>query len=149
MNENQKKIYEISEAIFGNDDYSSELYYQVMCKKCKNLDKYFEQFNLDNPLDRITVAQEWMNFDIVERELQRLNLSEYQKSKIAILNKHNGSLFETLNIKILEPKYAFLDNILDFITIYFKPIFNKIFHTNNNACNAFLLSIFNLLHPLN
>ncbi len=116
MSVNRDLVQLINKEIWDNDDYENEMYYEIMCKKCNNLDYYFERHKVINPLDKIYIAQEWMDFEIVKRELSTLSLTEYQKNKLEELKSKNNAWFETLNIEILDEKYSFLDKYLDFLT---------------------------------
>ena len=39
-------IEKINDEIYDNDDYYNEEYYQVLCKKAKNLQQYISKYNI-------------------------------------------------------------------------------------------------------
>ena len=41
-------IEKINDEIYDNDDFYNEEYYQVLCKKAKNLQQYISKYNPNN-----------------------------------------------------------------------------------------------------
>ena len=71
-------IEKINDEIYDNDDFYNEEYYQVLCKKAKNLQQYISKYNITDPLTKVILGQEWMDYDLVKEELQKISLSESQ-----------------------------------------------------------------------
>lgn len=108
-------IKKIDEEIFYNDDYINEQYYQVLCKKCENLQHYISKYNVIDPLTKVLLGQEWMDYDLVKSEIVKLPLTETQFKRFEKIKSNNNSWYETLNPILLDDKYSFLGKYIDFI----------------------------------
>lgn len=60
-------IEKINDEIYDNDDFYNEEYYQVLCKKAKNLQQYISKYNITDPLTKVILGQEWMDYDLVKK----------------------------------------------------------------------------------
>lgn len=114
MNERQIKINKIIQNIIKNEKEYVEEYYGAIFYVYKDIDKYLEQF--DDINDKIYLAQWCNNFSKVQELINSLTLTDYQKNKYFILKSKNDEVDETINFRILDEKYSFLDNIMDMIT---------------------------------
>ena len=108
-----KKIYD---EIWFKNDFICEMYYQVMCNKCNNLEYYFEKYNVTDLKTRIFLAQSWGRDDIARIEFSKLELDNYQKQLFNDIYSVNQSCYETLNPELLNSKYEFLNSSLEFIS---------------------------------
>lgn len=109
-------IKKINDEIYDNDDFYNEEYYQVLCKKTKNLQQYISKYNITDPLTKVILGQEWMDYDLVKEELQKISLSESQFKRFEKIKSNNNAWYETMNPLMLDDKYSFLDKYMDFIT---------------------------------
>lgn len=114
MSEQQLKMSKILHDIIHNENEFVEEYYGVGVNVYKDIDKYLEQ--LDDINDKIFLAQWCNNFSKVQELIGNLKLSDYQMKKYIILKNKNSEINETINFKILDEKYSFLDNMMDMIT---------------------------------
>ena len=115
MKADYELIKKINEEIFDNDDYINEQYYQVLCKKCENLQHYISKYNVIDPLTKVLLGQEWMDYDLVKSEIVKLPLTETQFKRFEKIKSNNNSWYETLNPILLDDKYSFLEKYIDFI----------------------------------
>lgn len=102
--------------INSNDDFVIRNYYQSCFRVCEQLEKYFEKYNVVNPIDKIFLAQYWGRFDISKYEFNNVEMDDYQKSTLKKITNVNEIWYETLNPKILSKKYAFLEEKIEFIS---------------------------------
>ena len=72
--------------------------------------------NLLDVKDKIFIAQWCHNFEMIEYFIESLNLDEQSKSKYLKLKDNNEDIDETINFRILDKKYDFLNDISDMIT---------------------------------
>ena len=114
MNERQIKINKIIQNIVKNEKEELVDYYGVKIFVYKNIDAYLEQ--LSDIKDKIYLAQWCNNFSKVQELINSLTLTDYQKNKYFILKSKNDEIDETINFRILDEKYSFLDNIMDMLT---------------------------------
>ena len=49
-------IEKINDEIYDNDDYYNEEYYQVLCKKAKNLQQYISKYNIVTTIRNIGIT---------------------------------------------------------------------------------------------
>ena len=82
-------IEKINDEIYDNDDFYNEEYYQVLCKKAKNLQQYISKYNITDPLTKVILGQEWMDYDLVKEELQKISLSESQFKRFKKIKSNN------------------------------------------------------------
>lgn len=129
-------IEKINDEIYDNDDYYNEEYYQVLCKKAKNLQQYISKYNITDPLTKVILGQEWMDYDLVKEELQKISLSESQFKRFEKIKSNNNAWYETMNPLMLDDKYSFLDKYMDFITTDIR-IQQLILSLDDNSLNLF------------
>lgn len=129
-------IKKINDEIYDNDDYYNEEYYQVLCKKTKNLQQYISKYNITDPLTKVILGQEWMDYDLVKEELQKISLSESQFKRFEKIKSNNNAWYETMNPLMLDDKYSFLDKYMDFITTDIR-IQQLILSLDDNSLNLF------------
>lgn len=114
MTERQQKILELKEQIYRDVEEEDIYYYNIPSQGYKNIEDYLLQ--LDNPIDRLTLAQCCLSFENVKKIISKIQLDEYQTKKYELLKGKNIEVDDTINFDILSPKYEFLDDILDSIT---------------------------------
>jgi len=108
-------IKKINDEILYNDDYIYEQYYHIMCHKCNNLQHYISKYNVTDPLSKVLLGQEWMDYDLVKSEIVKVPLTETQLKRLEIIKSNNSSWYETLNPILLDDKYSFLEKYIDII----------------------------------
>ncbi len=115
MNERQQKLGDILEEISSLEEANVIQYYGILLTSYSDeiIDKY--AVRLDNIYDKIFLAQWCNNLKKVNELVGEVHLSDYQKQKYEKLRRSNIDLNETINFRILDEKYAFLDGILDMI----------------------------------
>lgn len=129
-------IKKINDEIYDNDDFYNEEYYQVLCKKTKNLQQYISKYNIIDPLTKVILGQEWMDYDLVKEELQKISLSESQFKRFEKIKSNNNAWYETMNPLMLDDKYSFLDKYMDFITTDIRTQ-QLILSLDDNSLNLF------------
>lgn len=129
-------IEKINDEIYDNDDFYNEEYYQVLCKKAKNLQQYISKYNITDPLTKVILGQEWMDYDLVKEELQKISLSESQFKRFKKIKSNNNAWYETMNPLMLDDKYSFLDKYMDFIITDIR-IQQLILSLDDNSLNLF------------
>lgn len=129
-------INKINDEIYDNDDFYNEEYYQVLCKKTKNLQQYISKYNITDPLTKVILGQEWMDYDLVKEELQKISLSESQFKRFEKIKSNNNAWYETMNPLMLDDKYSFLDKYMDFITTDIRTQ-QLILSLDDNSLNLF------------
>lgn len=129
-------IKKINDEIYDNDDFYNEEYYQVLCKKAKNLQQYISKYNITDPLTKVILGQEWMDYDLVKEELQKISLSESQFKRFEKIKSNNDAWDETMNPLMLDDKYSFLDKYMDFITTDIRTQ-QLILSLDDNSLNIF------------
>lgn len=75
--------------INSNDDFVIRNYYQSCFRVCEQLEKYFEKYNVVNPIDKIFLAQYWGRFDISKYEFNNVEMDDYQKSTLKKITNVN------------------------------------------------------------
>lgn len=129
-------IKKINDEIYDNDDFYNEEYYQVLCEKTKNLQQYISKYNITDPLTKVILGQEWMDYDLVKEELQKISLSESQFKRFEKIKSNNNAWYETMNPLMLDDKYSFLDKYMDFITTDIRTQ-QLILSLDDNSLNLF------------
>ena len=129
-------IEKINDEIYDKDDFYNEEYYQVLCKKAKNLQQYISKYNITDPLTKVILGQEWMDYDLVKEELKKISLSESQFKRFKKIKSNNNDWYETMNPLMLDDKYSFLDKYMDFITTDIR-IQQLILSLDDNSLNLF------------
>lgn len=110
---NQDLLNDIKREMIYSDDYVYEEYYGVMISVYNNIDKYLER--VPDLRDKISIAQFGKNYSLAQELISSYPLSKKQKDKYNKLKEHNIDLDETINLRILDDKYSFLDGMLDMI----------------------------------
>lgn len=100
------------EMIFSDEDIVEE-YYGEQISVFKDIDKYL--IKIPDIYDKIHIAQFANNYQKINELIASLQLSPEIKEKYNSLLKNNIDLNETIDIRILSPKYDFLNDILDMI----------------------------------
>ena len=114
MNESQLKMSKVLSDIINNVPYELYNYRGVLKTIYKQIDKYIAMF--DDVVEKIYVAQWAGNYELVQKLKLFLSLNDYEYNKYLKLKANNDDLDETINFKILDQKYSFLDKMLDMIT---------------------------------
>ena len=114
MNESQLKMSKVLSDIINNVPYELYNYRGVLKTIYKQIDKYIAMF--DDVAEKIYVAQWAGNYELVQKLKLFLSLNDYEYNKYLKLKANNDDLDETINFKILDQKYSFLDKMLDMIT---------------------------------
>lgn len=115
MKADYELIKKINDEIYANDDFYNEEYYQVSCKKSDNLQQYISKYNITDPLTKVLLGQNWMDYDLVKSEIVKLPLTKIQFKRFEKIKSNNDSWYETLNPVLLDDKYSFLEKYMDFI----------------------------------
>jgi len=115
MTENQLKISYIKHQIKINEEEELVDFYGIILPKYDDnvVEKYTSM--LDNINDKIYLSQWCRNYNKTNEFINSIELSDYQKEKYDKLKQNNKDINETINFKILDEKYSFLDKILDLI----------------------------------
>ena len=106
-------IIRINDEIWAKDDFDCESYYDVMCNKCKNLEYYFEKYNVTNSEMKIILAQKWGREDLAKIEFDKIELDDYQKDTITVYVQ--GEVVEEK--KVVLDKYSTIEDALRFIEL--------------------------------
>lgn len=72
---------------------------------------------IEDKYDKISLAQLFQYDDYVEKQISSIKLNDSQLQKYNKLLSINSELNRTINLKILDSKYDFLEPILDLLTI--------------------------------
>lgn len=113
MDERQMRVGLLLQDIMVNEEEDILDYYGTAVVIYKNLDKYLDRIN--SLYDKIFITQKCNDINKTRKLISRLQLGEYEKAKYEALKRNNIELDETLNFRLLNPRYAFLDDILDMI----------------------------------
>ena len=113
MNIDQKLLNELKREMIYSDEDTIEEYYGVQINVYKNLDKYL--MRVISQYDKISLAQWANNYEKVNELIAQIQLPEEQRKKYNRLLLNNADLNETIDLRILMPKYDFLNDILDMI----------------------------------
>lgn len=113
MNKQQQLISDIKNEIIKKEEKKVTKLYGEPIYKYENIDKYLDK--LHNPNNKIHLAQWSNNFEYIPNLIKELTLDEYELTKYNKLYKINNELNQTINFNILDKKYEFLDDIIDYI----------------------------------
>lgn len=111
MTEEMRRLERIIEEIWKNEKEEITEYYGVQISTYRHIDTYLEQ--LPSIEEKIWLAQRCNNKEKIAELTSQIQLDEYQTKLYEKLKEHNIELDETLNFKLLNPKYEFLGNLLD------------------------------------
>ncbi len=110
---NQDLLNDIKRAMINSGEESIEEYYGVQASVYKDIEKYLSE--IPDIYDKIHIAQYANNFKKVNELIFSLQLDDETKAKYNSLLQNNADLNETIDIRVLLPKYSFLSDILDMI----------------------------------
>lgn len=114
MNIDQELLNQIKrDMIYSHEDIVEE-YYGIQINVHKDIDKYLEM--IPNIYDKILLAQWANNYNKVNELISLVELDDDINTKYYDLQKNNIDLNETIDLRILSPKYDFLNDMLDMIT---------------------------------
>lgn len=111
MTEEMRRLERIIEEIWENEKEEVTEYYGIQIPTYRHIDTYLEQ--LPSIEEKIWLAQRCNNKEKIAELTSQIQLDEYQTKLYEKLKEHNIELDETLNFKLLNPKYEFLGNLLD------------------------------------
>lgn len=111
MTEEMRRLERIIQEIWKNEKEEITEYYGVQISTYRHIDIYLEQ--LPSIEEKIWLAQRCNNKEKIAELTSQIQLDEYQTKLYEKLKEHNIELDETLNFKLLNPKYEFLGNLLD------------------------------------
>jgi len=114
MDEKAKMLSDLKDEIYENCDEDIVDYYGTYTFKFNDIDAYLDR--IDNIYDKISLAQWANNMEKVEELVQKLDLEEAKQQKYLKLKEKNIEIDRTLNFKILDSKYNFLNDMLDYFT---------------------------------
>jgi len=113
MNQEQQLLNDIKLEMNKNLDRETVEYYGVYYDFYPNIDEYLDR--IPNEKDKIVLAQ-WSNNRTKTNELiSKLKINEFEMEKYMKLKSNNADINETLNFKLLDSKYDFLNDILDML----------------------------------
>lgn len=101
-----------NEMIVSNED-SVEEYYGIQISVYKDIDKYLSK--VPDVYDKIHIAQYANNYKKVNELISSLQLDDETQAKYSNLLENNADLNETIDIRVLSPRYDFLNDMLDMI----------------------------------
>lgn len=113
MNINQELLNELKIELIYSDDDVIEEYYGIQINIYKDIDKYLDK--LSNIYDKIALVQWANNYEKANQLISSIQMSEEQKIKYNKLLSNNADLNETIDLRLLMPKYDFLNDMLDMI----------------------------------
>ena len=111
MTEEMRRLERIILEIWKNEKEEVTEYYGIQIPTYRHIDTYLEQ--LSSIEEKIWLAQRCNNKEKIAELTSQIQLDEYQTKLYEKLKEHNIELDETLNFKLLNPKYEFLGNLLD------------------------------------
>ena len=111
MTEEMRRLERIILEIWENEKEEITEYYGIQIPTYRHIDTYLEQ--LPSIEEKIWLAQRCNNKEKIAELTSQIQLDEYQTKLYEKLKEHNIELDETLNFKLLNPKYEFLGNLLD------------------------------------
>lgn len=111
MTEEMRRLERIILEIWENEKEEITEYYGIQISTYRHIDTYLEQ--LSSIEEKIWLAQRCNNKEKIAELTSQIQLDEYQTKLYEKLKEHNIELDETLNFKLLNPKYEFLGNLLD------------------------------------
>lgn len=113
MNQEQILLSDIKLEMNKTLDRETVKYYGVYYDFYPNIDEYLDR--IPNDKDKILLAQ-WSNNKSKTNELiSKLKINEQEMKKYMKLRNNNIDINETLNFKMLESKYDFLNDILEML----------------------------------
>lgn len=110
---NQDLLNDIKKEMIYSDEESVEEYYGIQISVYKDIDKYLSK--IPDVYDKIHIAQYANNYKKVNELISSLQLDEETQAKYNSLLQNNADLNETIDIRVLLPKYSFLTDMLDMI----------------------------------
>ena len=110
---NQDLLNDIKREIIYSDEESVEEYYGVQINVYKDIDKYLSK--IPDIYDKIHIAQYANNYKKANELISSLQLDDETKAKYSSLLQNNADLNETIDIRVLLPKYSFLNDMIDMI----------------------------------
>ena len=110
---NQDLLNDIKREIIYSDEESVEEYYGVQINVYKDIDKYLSK--IPDVYDKIHIAQYANNYKKANELISSLQLDDETKAKYSSLLQNNADLNETIDIRVLLPKYSFLNDMIDMI----------------------------------
>lgn len=110
---NQDLLNHIKTAIIYSNEGSCEVYYGILIDVYENIDKYLSK--ISDVYDKIHIAQYANNYKKVNELISSLQLDDEMQAKYSNLLENNADLNETIDIRVLLPKYDFLNDMLDMI----------------------------------
>lgn len=113
MSINQELLSELKMKMIYSDDEVVEEYYGIQINVYKNIDVYLEK--LSNIYDKIALSQWANNYEKANELISTVCLPEEQQNKYNKLLLNNSDLNETIDLRVLFPKYDFLNDILDMV----------------------------------
>lgn len=111
---NQDFINKVKKAIMSECETETDEYYGILRHKYVGIEEFLEE--VQNPYDKIAIAQWAKNYELADAYIKKLNLDEYTSKKYNALQENNGEINQTIDLRILSPEYSFLDDILDMLT---------------------------------
>ena len=105
----------VIDKLIDSEECDIKSYYGIsgLVYKSKAIDFYTRC--LTDIKDKMFITQWGKNIDKAKEYFKEIKLTEKEKEKYDKLYKNNIELLETLNVKILDSKYDFLSDYLDFI----------------------------------
>lgn len=110
---NQNLLNDIKSEMIYSDEESVEEYYGVQINVYKDIDKYLSK--IPDIYDKIHIAQYANNYKKANELISSLQLDDETKEKYSNLLQNNADLNETIDIRVLLPKYSFLNDMIDMI----------------------------------
>ena len=110
---NQNLLNDIKREIIYKEEESLEEYYGVQINVYKDIDKYLSK--IPDVYDKIHIAQYANNYKKANELISSLQLDDETKAKYSSLLQNNADLNETIDIRVLLPKYSFLNDMIDMI----------------------------------
>ena len=111
---NQNLLNELIYEMEHNSECSEEEYYGRVISVYNDIDKYLSK--IPDIYDKIVFAQYANNYKKVDELISLLQLDNETQEKYNSLLQNNGSLNETIDIRVLSHKYDFLTDMLDMFT---------------------------------
>lgn len=110
---NQDLLNDIKLEIIYSNEESVEEYYGIQINVYKDIDKYLSK--IPDVYDKIHIAQYANNYKKANELISSLQLDDETKAKYSSLLQNNADLNETIDIRVLLPKYSFLNDMIDMI----------------------------------
>ena len=110
---NQDLLNDIKREMIYSHEESVEEYYGIQINVYKDIDKYLSK--IPDVYDKIHIAQYANNYKKANELISSLQLDDETKAKYSSLLQNNADLNETIDIRVLLPKYSFLNDMIDMI----------------------------------